>query len=495
MAYCYEVTPLYPEIEELPLARGMFFLLVLLSGGILGLSVSGCDDDYPPPSDLFNRVVVIANDFDCGAPQAGVKLILMDAENNRPVTDPVVTGADGRVSFENLPESRYVVLAYPGGGIGIYHQPESFWLDEKVGASAYAVLGSHDADLFAPARTPPLHVVTVFILTFRHSHYEDALPRIAGQVVDAVSGESLNRVFVSLPSHVTAYAGLLAISDDVTGPDGQFLVAGIPFAADPISGNIFQVQPLIISREGYTPLAWFHQLPNGEDNLDISGVRIALQTLSGDGGSLTGFVSYLGEPVVGQRVGLAALGVPPVAGKSFGSPSGGDSDSTVPDELQPLSGVGLVGQVAVTDSTGAFRFAGLSPGYYYLHPSFLVGDDYVFLSQPADRPYEVITGETTTADTLRVLQSIRPYEPEPGSIVNTPVRLFHWSAVAEADSYRVYLDRGVLGTFTGTQAQLPEGEEITADDHVWNVVAFTRDGVYVGTKERYSRFTVRLIGK
>ena len=51
------------------------------------------------------------------------------------------------------------------------------------------------------------------------------------------------------------------------------------------------------------------------------------------------------------------------------------------------------------------------------------------------------------------------------------------------------------GTFTGTEAQLPDGEEITAGDHIWDVVAFTRDGTNVGTKERFSRFTVRLSGK
>jgi hypothetical protein len=462
---------------------------------MLGLSVSGCEDDYPPPSDLFNQVVVIANDWDSGAPQAGVKLILMDVVKNRPVTDPVVTGANGRVSFENLPENRYVVLAYPGGGIGIYHQPESFWLDEKAGTPAHSSWGSSRAGLGAPARTPPLTVVTVPILTVRHSHYEDALPRIAGQIVDAVAGEPLSRVFVSLPSHVTAYAGLLANSDDVTGPDGLFLVAGIPFAVDPISGNIFQLQPLIVSREGYTPLAWFHQVPHGDDNLDISGVRIELQPLGGATGSLAGYVSYLGEPVEGQQVGLAALGVPPVKGKSLGSPGDRDSGDPVASELLPQAGVGLVGQVAETDSTGAFRFVGLSPGFYLLHPSYLVGDAYVFLSQPADRPYEVVGSETTTADTLHVIKSIQPYEPFPGSIVNTPVRRFHWSAVAEADSYRVYLDRGILGTFTGTEAQLPAGEEITEGDHHWDVVAFTREGTNVGTKERFSRFTVRLRGK
>ncbi len=468
-------------------------LLAVTSLLALGLSGSGCSEDSPSPPDDIGRVEVELLDMEDFTPQEGVKLVLMDAERNRAVRDPVRSDAAGRAHFHDLPDGRYALLAYPGGGIGIFHQPGSFRIPvAKNFAEARAGAGQSDDGLVAPFRTPPVPAAEVTILTFTSAHYEDVLPRIAGTIVAADTGEPLARAFISLPSHVSGYAGLLWVSDDVTGVDGQFLVADIPFAYDDMTQNIFQIQPLVVSREGYVPLTWFHQPSHGDINVDISGVRIELQPLhSAATGALTGQVTYLGEPVPDLLVGIAATPGPYDPGRKKAPGTGKGLSSPPPDVLEPTSGVGLVGQVAVTDSLGRYVFSDLPVGWYLLHPGYLADDDYVFFSQEADRRYEIAADSTSSAQTLSVRKAVSALEPWPGQIATMPVGSFRWSAVAEADSYRVYLDRGHLGTFAGTEYHLPEGDEILAGEHIWFVAAMRQDSTYVGVMERATPFAVR----
>jgi len=296
----------------------------ILLCGVCGL-LAGCSED--PVETPDENVGVVVRDENTGEPVAGIKVIPMDATSNVALASAQVTGEDGRLVFAvGISSSlRFIVI---GGLSWQVHWQEDWhgWPSDRDDNTAEIRL--------RPARP------------------ENGLPRIAGQVVDAVSGEPLDQAFVSTTPYLTAYSGGYDPGADVTLPDGSFTVHEIAFAQHPVTLNLFQVDLIFVGCAGYRTRTWIYQHAPGDENLDIEGAEIALTPLSeADNGVLTGRALYLGDPVAGLDIGLSRVN----NGKN---------------------GVGAPGYVAQTDANGNFGFNDLAAGDYLLHPGFRLFDGY-----------------------------------------------------------------------------------------------------------------------
>jgi hypothetical protein len=414
------------------------------------------------------------------------------------VRGPVLTNEYGQVFFDKLPDGHFSVLAFPGGGRGIFHLPGAFHIPPQEDLFVAKSSRGGDAGIMKP-RTPPVPEISVDILTYVNNSFADELPRVIGQVVDAATGQPLAGAFVSLPpsqAALDAYLGYYSVSEDVTGADGAFHVARIPFAVDPVSGDIVQVQPLLINKEGYAPEVWFYDRPQGDENLDIGGVVIGLPTLSGlETGELAGRIVFEGAGVADLPVAISYLAGPEAFKSNRGNGGLSVTSGSVPDgpppSMQTQMNVGVTGKVACTDADGDFRFTALAPGWYAVHVAFQPDDGFTPARGIADGTVLVDGQLAAELGPLPVVRTIRPVWPPRGWTIREAHTTFRWTAVAEADSYGVFLDRGFIGTVATNEIEAPEpwGQD-AAHSHSWWVVAEKRDGTRVGTTDGQISFYV-----
>jgi len=414
------------------------------------LALAGCDGQAPPRP-AFLRVEAV--DAESGAPEAGVKLVLMDAAANRPLGVPAATGANGAAVFALPVAGRLQVLAFPGGGRGVF-------------APAPPVAPADSAARRGWWSASP-ETLRTRLLTWRAPAFADHLPRISGRVVDASSGEPLAGAFLGLAdrARLGTYAGEVSVREDVTDADGRFHVAAIPFGLDDQTGRIVQVLPLLVTRAGYAPAAWRYDPPAGDDNLDIAGVEIALAPAAA-GGALSGRVVFADRPVPDVAVGLA-----------FGAP------------LPPGAKAALVpSQVARTDRNGRFAIGGLAPGVYAVQPGYGAGDGWVAMAVGLN--VVVSAGGETDAGDQPVCREITTLRPRPGEVLADSLPRLSWTAVAEADSYGVFLDGRYLGAGVAPAWTPPPGSPLPPGPHELEIVAFTRDLRLLGWSEGRVRFLV-----
>lgn len=408
----------------------------------LGMGMSGCADPASPPQETSAWAQV--EDALSGEAVVGVKLVVMTRDGNRLVTGPILSNEHGRCSLAGLPAGDYRVLVFGGAS----HRP----LVSATSLSMPADGGKGIRVLVVPLARP------------------GGLPRLSGTVSDAQTGEPLAGAFVSTSSFLTAYEGDTGPRDNVTGRDGAFKVADIPFGQDPLSGNLVQILPLLITRAGFEPAVFTYRAPNGSGELDVAGLRIALRRIDGAEPALTATVC-----------GRLLRGRVPAAGVAVGLGfAGGDKGA-----------VGAPGWVAVSDPEGRFCLAGLLPGRYVLHPGYLVGDGAVFPDQPGNRPWDVGAGGTVDAGDLTLLREIDPVEPAHGGLAGAvPTRLV-WSAVPGAAEYQVVLDGEDLAAIQTPAYDLPDTLTIAAGWHWWGVTARDAGGAAVGVMQVPAWFELR----
>jgi hypothetical protein len=295
----------------------------------------------------------------------------------------------------------------------------------------------------------------------------DSLPRIAGRIVDASSGNPLGQVFVSMSPYLTGYQGNTAASDDVTFNDGLFSVSQIPFRVDLESGNLIQVNPLRFTRHGYRPVIWSYDSPNGSDNVDISGVKIPMTPIdSGDNGSISGRIMRDGLPAEGIAVGLGVV------------------DLLVTEK----AGSGMPGWAAVTDQDGRYTIGELPAGTYVLQPGFPLADGAFFPNQSGNVPRKVDPGQAIDAGDLMVLHEINPHSPSHGRELTIPPTFLDWTDVPGAKSYEVHFDRGILPPTKTSRIDLPESLVISPGLHDWSVFAVNENSELIGTTQIQSIF-------
>jgi hypothetical protein len=398
----------------------------------------------------------------------------MNGGGNLPVAGPVVSGADGYARFGSLPAGSFQVLVFGGPAWELVALPARWDWQGKSGSDAGLTLAP-PIDKTPPCQSP-------LLVEVRRLSPVAGLPRIAGTVVDASTGRPLEQAFVSLSPYLTAYEGKTQPSDDVTLGDGAFAVWDIPFAPHPITEELFQVVPLLITRHGYRPRAWSYEHPPGDIQLDISGVVIELTPIDpGDSGVISGRLWRGGAPAAGVVVGLGYVDAPQ------------DKDSGIPSELdgaEPTSGPGLTGRTGLTDEQGEFRITGLPAGRYVLHPGFLLYDGFFFSDQPAAVPHTVLTGQETAAGDLLVLHEIEPLFPYAGmSMSEVPPELI-WTPVPDAAGYLVQLDQQEFSVIGASSFTLPGDLTLEPGSHWWGVVAVDEQENPVGSTQVPAVFKV-----
>jgi len=414
---------------------------------VIGLiMLAGCGQESTPPQ--LPTAAVIVTDLATGNPVAGVKILAMDAATNTPVAGPRLTNEAGEIDFGLLPDFDMRYLVFSGLSWQVHSQQD--WAVWKL-----------ESD-----KTPPLHMPGARTrIVLRRATGQDGLPRIAGRVVDALTGAPLHQVIIGTTPYLTAYNGASDPGADVTDATGRFAVHEIIFAVHPESGNLTQLEMLFLSRAGYRPRTWVYKHTPGNTNLDISGVQIGLTPLSAtDTGVLTGRILDEGGPRPGVLVGIGG-------------------------RATDKSGTGLPGWTAVTDSEGRYQFNGLPAGEYVVHPGFQMFDGVLFLSQPGARPRTVANEQTTVVPDLVVLDEIVPFVADNATFQRSAavIRL-DWTPVNGATAYTVVINGTEIAQPGDHYLNWPIPPVMAAGWHYWGVIAKSDDERVLGATQRESWF-------
>jgi len=432
------------------------FLLFLLVAALLVYFLGACSSEDDPVT-FIPRVEIYQ--VPENVPVAGVKVVVMDRQSLLPVAVPVLSDDQGYCQFPALPAGYYSLVAFGGAHFQVIDLP-SGWSQDYQGN------GNQSAGLLAPDKTPPItSPPQIKVALYNQS---GGLPRIQGQIVDAQTNQPLAAAFVSTSPFLSGYTGGTTVKDDVTLADGRFLVSDIAFFMDPDSGNLVQIEPLLVSCAGYLPRTWLYDPPNGDDNVDISGVVISLEAVADQPtGSLSGRLLLDEVPAAGVEVGL-----------------GGHT----PDK----SGVGQPGWLAVTDAEGLFHFPQLPEGVFFLHAGFRLNDGVVYPNQSGNVGRTVVANQETQTGDLVLLHEIDLYYPPNGwqYLGAQWLEPFQWNLVPGAVMYRVYLDRGLLGETTETTFPIPEELELTPGPHVWGIEAVNTESEIIGVSETHGTFYI-----
>ena len=441
-------------------ARTCWGLMVLAANFCWLAPLTGCSSDTDEkPTVTFSSVRVV--DEEDAEPVADIKVILMDPRFNVPVAGPFISGADGLVHMGVLPQTDLSLLVFCGVGYLVHSLPGYGTWNQAAPPSGGS--GPSPLTLMMPGSDSGLTPPDVLRDIQVRRTFPDSLPRIAGQVVDLVSGIPLNQVFVGLSPFLTGYNGDTGPDDDVTGTDGEFSVSQIPFGKDPGTGNIIQISPLRFTRHGYRPAIWKFDAPNGSDNLDISGVKIEMEWIGMEyfRGVITGVLMRDGLPAEGIVVGLGVVDQPAAS----------------------KAGPGMPGWVEVTDELGRFIFGQLPSGTYLLQPGFALGDGVFFPPQPGSNNIRIEDRQVFDVGNLTILHEIEPRDPPHGATLSSPPTTLSWTAVPGAATYEVRFDRGVLPPTTTNSINLPESLVITPGLHSWFVLAHNEPGDLVGVTQ------------
>ena len=425
-----------PSVNSHVLVRRVFPVVVWCGLALL----AGCSEE--------NKIIIVVTpdqvrvmDEADRRPVAGIKVVMMDPQSNIPVAGPVMSREDGYCPFDVEPSGTHRFLVFGGVDYRVHSLPD-YWYGFKE-------------------KTSPSPPVTLVVIQVRKV-LPDSLPRIAGRIVDASSGNPLGQVFVSMSPYLTGYQGDTSASDDVTFNDGRFSVSQIPFAVDPESGNLLQINPLRFTRQGYRPVIWSYDSPNGSDNVDISGITISMTPIdSGDNGSISGRIMRDGLPAEGVTVGLGVVDLP----------------------VMEKAGAGMPGWSTVTDQDGRYTINGLPAGTYLLQPGYTLADGAFFPNQSGNVPRKVEPGQAVDAGDLIVLHEIEPQSPGHGGWQSIPPTYLDWTDVPGAKSYEVHFDRGILPLTETSRIDLPESLVISPGLHVWSVFAVNDKSDLIGATQ------------
>lgn len=402
--------------------------------------LAGCSEDDEITIVVTPDQVRVLDEAD-GQRVAGIKVVMMDPQSNVPVSGPVMSREDGSCPFDVEPSGAYRFLVFGGVDYRVHSLPDYWYgFTEKTSPS------------------PPVTLVEIKVRKVA----PDSLPRIAGRIVDGASGNPLGQVFVSLSPYLSGYQGDTAASDDVTFNDGYFSVSQIPFAVDSETGNLIQINPLRFTRHGYRPVIWSYDSPNGSDNVDISGITIAMTPISsGDNGSISGRIMRDGLPAEGVAVGLGVVDLP----------------------VMEKSASGMPGWAAVTDQEGRYTIGELPAGTFLLQPGFPLADGVFFPKQPGNVPRKVEPGQAIDAGDLIVLHEIEPQSPGHGQWRNIPPTFLDWTDVPGAKTYEVHFDGVILPQTETSWIDLPESLVISPGLHVWSVFAANKKSELLGATQ------------
>lgn len=421
----------------------------LLGCCLVLLVVNGCgkDDAVRPPAPQAGAVVTA---LATGEPVAGVKTLLVDELSNAPLAGPLLTDAEGRVTFDVRATVGLRVLVFGGLDWRVHSQDDWFgWPPDggKIENGAAKVIADGIAHIVLRAATG-----------------QDGLPRIEGLIVDAVTGLPLSQAVVATTPFLNAYRGNSDPGADVTGDDGAFVAQEILFALNVETGDVTMVEQLFVTRVGYRPRTWRYIARPGDQTIDIRGVEIPLTPLAAeDTGVLTGRILKVdGLPAPAVLVGL-----------------GGAADAK--------SGVGVMGQMALSDNDGYYTFSNLPAGRYVVDPGFRPYDGSV--ADVLSPILDVAADQVATMEDLTVLTEIIPVGGADRVFSRAADELIlRWSPVAEAATYTVVIDGVIVGQPAGTDAAFPIPANVPTGLHSWWIRATAADDTILGEMQETAWF-------
>ena len=406
------------------------------------LPVWGCDDE-PGPEPQQTYTAVLVQDAVTTDPISNLDLLLYDIDRGRAAAPPVTTDEFGSAEIDGPLDSRCVWFVLPGQG----------WVPSSLPEPAL---------IFTRGAVNPAVVSVLGVLS--------ASPSggfiVSGMVVDDVTDEPLAGVVVGYPGWPTAWDGLDETSSDVTGADGVFVASDVLFALEPGGDVPYQVLPLVYLAEGYRPRSLRFDGP-GDDYV------IRLTPISGDGGG----VGAVGGRVVSREGPISGLSV---VGTWIND--GQKSWLTHP------------GVVIETDAEGRFLLTDLAPGQWLVKPGYLPTDGWTLIPGEAGHggrlPAVVAAGDTVEVGDLMCLPAIVPRYPPPGAVGVDSLAVFRWTAVADVDSYDVFIGRWWLGRTATDSLAVPVEFPLEQGTWTWYMNASTAAGELVGLSETRYRFVV-----
>jgi hypothetical protein len=445
--------------------RSGFPALLMVAAGCILIGVGACSDNEEEEIKGFNQIRVLVLDEADEQPVSGIKVMLMAPERNCPIAGPLVSNMAGECDF-GVQERWPLRLVVFGGLDYVVHALPDFD-SEQVWAQSGSGTGS-DSPVAPHAKTSPPPIIGLRVLVKKV--IPDSLPRIAGQVVDAESGVPLGGAFISMSPDLTGYQGATSSSDDVTNATGGFSVSPIPMALDPETENLIQINPLRVTRNGYRPAIWKYESPNGSQEVDISGITIALDRVRAtDTASLSGLILRDGLPARDVMVGLGVL-------------RGAAADKAA---------VGMTGYGTITGQDGRFTISGLPDGTYILQPGYALADGVFFPTQAAPNVFwKVEVGASVDVGSLVVWHEIEPVSPPHGASLTSQPGLFQWTEVPGAAAYQPYLDRAILPIAKSNMMTLPEDMILLEGVHYWSIQAMDKDMLPIGTTQIQATFRI-----
>ncbi|MFN0150080.1 MAG: collagen binding domain-containing protein [bacterium] len=389
------------------------------------LAIVGCGDDPMrgvPDSTDGARLFGFVLQSDTMQPIADASVWLLAEDGVTFVDGPARTGASGLYAFDGLASGTYRVAATtPAGGCLIpfdgHDTPFAVSESDTVPATRDLLLRSRAFGCFAP-------------------------PTIRAQVFDAatgapIRGARIGQLRLNAPFNADADEFVL---DTYTDESGEALYDAL---TSTVSGTDNQaLSGLIVHHPDYAT-----RIYPGEDSLIVitftdevpALVHIGLRAAApNSGGTLRGVVTLGGAPAAGVPVGLAV-----VTDRVLSRPAPNDGKK---------SGVETGGAVAAaqllsttTDSTGAYAFAGIEPGRYFVRPGYLATDGFVSIDASAEGEHVVGRGAIVAAPELRVARTFETFEPADGLGALSDTVDFRWARVDGATRYVVQLQGGLTG--------------------------------------------------
>ena len=133
-------------------------------------------------------------------------------------------GCNGYCRFDIDPSNGHRLLVFGGVDYLVHSLPDYWYFNKgkRVPGGPGALTRPRMPHSTKSSPSPPVTVVQVQVRKVA----PDSLPRIRGQIVDAVTGAPLDQVFISLSPYLSGYQGKTSASDDVTADREGIMLDG-----------------------------------------------------------------------------------------------------------------------------------------------------------------------------------------------------------------------------------------------------------------------------
>jgi hypothetical protein len=452
--------------------------------GAVAAIFMGCTaDDTCVPTEGALQGTVTELWTGAGVPDAEV--ILVDPATLRPVSQLTPTGAGGAYRIERILPGDYAVF--------VYH--DSLVIYDRTGPLAEVVAGqtaTHDIRVQDSEGCGP------------GAYY------ISGTVRDKATGAPIPRAYVQtmffanfdIPAY---FLGITSPEWHVTDESGRFLIR--PHVATDVGGEVLGLAPITATASGYDAntlggtedvgFGWgplFLPMPEEGDSVLTVEIELDRHTEVPDTaavyGAVQGRVLCCGEPVPDLRVGISV--------EFVAEPDTFFQEQSVTTPVPD--------RVVITDVEGRFLATGLEPGFYSVHPAYLIGDGYVGGLVPDPLGFWVTAGDTAAYGDAIVMLAMEGLDPPEGATVPDSTPAFSWNAPALPAGYTLvdyhfqygvgFLMDHIIEAIADTFWQVPDTAAFESGDYVrWFVSArareiATEEIVPVAEVEETSRFQV-----